>query len=158
MGEAAREKYRDFTFDYSYWSFDSQDEHFATQEQVFKDLGMDVVGNAFEGYNACVFAYGQTGSGKTHTMMGVPSSPVRPLCVQMFDDVHAVLKCSEEFYNIVEWLWLEWQKLNLFYASNLISLRKRERTKERKNNTWIYSTDAASHGRSTLCCVVILQL
>jgi hypothetical protein len=34
------------------------------------DLGMDVVGNAFNGYNVCVFAYGQTGSGKTYTMMG----------------------------------------------------------------------------------------
>ena len=31
---------------------------------------MDVVNNAYIGYNACVFAYGQTGSGKTHTMTG----------------------------------------------------------------------------------------
>ena len=31
---------------------------------------MDVVSNAFAGYNVCVFAYGQTGSGKTYTMMG----------------------------------------------------------------------------------------
>ena len=30
----------------------------------------DVVKNAFDGYNVCVFAYGQTGSGKTYTMMG----------------------------------------------------------------------------------------
>ena len=34
------------------------------------DLGQDVVKNAFDGYNVCVFAYGQTGSGKTYTMMG----------------------------------------------------------------------------------------
>lgn len=40
--------------------------------QVFKDLGLDVLKAAFEGYNACVFAYGQTGSGKSYTMMGVP--------------------------------------------------------------------------------------
>lgn len=37
---------------------------------VFTDLGQDVVKNAFDGYNVCVFAYGQTGSGKTYTMMG----------------------------------------------------------------------------------------
>jgi kinesin family protein 16B len=69
-GDVCREKYKDFTFDFSYWSYDPKDSHFASQEQVFKDLGLDVVGNAFQGYNACVFAYGQTGSGKTHTMMG----------------------------------------------------------------------------------------
>lgn len=43
--------------------------------QVFKDLGLDVLKAAFEGYNACVFAYGQTGSGKSYTMMGVPVGP-----------------------------------------------------------------------------------
>ena len=70
-----------FTFDYAHWSHDRSDEHFATQEKVFNDLGMDVVGNAFNGYNVCVFAYGQTGSGKTYTMMGIDnsqSSPVTP--------------------------------------------------------------------------------
>lgn len=65
-----REHFHDFTFDFSYWSLDGKDEHFATQEQVFNDLGTDVVDCAFQGYNACVFAYGQTGSGKTYTMMG----------------------------------------------------------------------------------------
>lgn len=40
------------------------------QEQIYEDLGTDVVSNALQGYNACVFAYGQTGSGKTFTMMG----------------------------------------------------------------------------------------
>lgn len=59
-----------FTFDFSYWSHDPKDSHFAGQEKVFNDLGTDVVGNAFNGYNVCVFAYGQTGSGKTYTMMG----------------------------------------------------------------------------------------
>ncbi|XP_034232452.1 kinesin-like protein Klp98A isoform X2 [Thrips palmi] len=71
-GDLGRERYKDFTFDYSYWSFDHGDPHYASQEQVFRDLGMDVIDCAFEGYNACVFAYGQTGSGKTFTMMGAP--------------------------------------------------------------------------------------
>ncbi|XP_063222786.1 kinesin-like protein Klp98A isoform X2 [Bacillus rossius redtenbacheri] len=68
--ERGRDDYKDFTFDHSYWSFDSADPHFASQEDVFGDLGTDVVDSAFQGYNACVFAYGQTGSGKTFTMMG----------------------------------------------------------------------------------------
>nr|CAD7257427.1 unnamed protein product [Timema shepardi] len=68
--ESVRERYKDFTFDHSYWSYSSEDPHFASQEQVFGDLGTEVVDSAFQGYNACVFAYGQTGSGKTFTMMG----------------------------------------------------------------------------------------
>ena len=47
---------------------------FLFQEQLYLDLGTDVVLNAQQGYNACVFAYGQTGSGKTFTMMGYPVS------------------------------------------------------------------------------------
>ena len=34
---------------------------FLGQEKVYKYLGSDVLENAFEGYNACIFAYGQTG-------------------------------------------------------------------------------------------------
>lgn len=62
--------YKEFTFDHSYWSHDTLDTNFASQEKVYNDLGTEVVDCAFEGYNACVFAYGQTGSGKTFTMMG----------------------------------------------------------------------------------------
>ena len=34
----------------------------ATQEEVFKKVGMGAVRNALDGYNSTVFAYGQTGS------------------------------------------------------------------------------------------------
>ena len=51
---------------------------------------MDVLDNAFEGYNACIFAYGQTGSGKTYTMMGVRDDPVQAgliprLCTSLYE-------------------------------------------------------------------------
>jgi kinesin family protein 13 len=35
--------------------------NFASQEIVFDALGRDILDNAFQGYNACIFAYGQTG-------------------------------------------------------------------------------------------------
>ncbi|XP_066279376.1 kinesin-like protein KIF16B isoform X2 [Branchiostoma lanceolatum] len=70
-----RERQKHFYYDYSYWSARSSDPHFASQEQVHKDLGEDVLENAFEGYNACIFAYGQTGSGKSYTMMGDQNTP-----------------------------------------------------------------------------------
>ncbi|XP_055716904.1 kinesin-like protein Klp98A isoform X2 [Phlebotomus papatasi] len=66
----SKDNYNEFTFDYSYWSFDHKDEHYVSQEEVYEDLGTDVINCAFQGYNCCVFAYGQTGSGKTFTMMG----------------------------------------------------------------------------------------
>ncbi|ELT98872.1 hypothetical protein CAPTEDRAFT_195907 [Capitella teleta] len=78
---------KDFTFDHSYWSMDSsQMEKYASQQQVFKDLGLDVIKCAYEGYNACIFAYGQTGSGKTYTMMGRPgdSGLIPRICEELF--------------------------------------------------------------------------
>uniref|UniRef100_A0A7N6C353 Kinesin-like protein n=1 Tax=Anabas testudineus TaxID=64144 RepID=A0A7N6C353_ANATE len=70
----SREKLLEFCFDYCYWSVDPTDPHYASQEEVFQDLGVSVLSAASEGYNVCLFAYGQTGSGKTYTMMGTPNS------------------------------------------------------------------------------------
>ncbi|XP_078089759.1 stAR-related lipid transfer protein 9 [Mustelus asterias] len=69
-----RERNIEFTFDYCYWSVDSDSSNFASQELVYQDLGTSVLSGAIEGYNVCLFAYGQTGSGKTYTMMGTPAS------------------------------------------------------------------------------------
>ena len=63
---------KEFAFDYSYWSHDGfvEETHpgaylkalpgsrYADQDKVFKDLGTEVLDNAFEGFNACLFAYG----------------------------------------------------------------------------------------------------
>ncbi|TMS21641.1 StAR-related lipid transfer protein 9 [Larimichthys crocea] len=70
----SREKLLEFCFDYCYWSADPAAPHYASQEEVFQDLGVSVLSGASEGYNVCLFAYGQTGSGKTYTMMGTPDS------------------------------------------------------------------------------------
>ena len=77
-----------FTFDFSYWSHDGAKERpdgynepagpgmaldgatYADQDAVFKDLGLGVLNNAYEGFNSCLFAYGQTGSGKSYSMVG----------------------------------------------------------------------------------------
>jgi hypothetical protein len=56
-----------FSYDHCYYT-DS------TQEQVYEDLGRNIVSQGLEGYNGTIFAYGQTGSGKTHTMMGTADS------------------------------------------------------------------------------------
>lgn len=46
------------------------DPAFASQRQVYLDIGEEMLLHAFEGYNVCIFAYGQTGAGKSYTMMG----------------------------------------------------------------------------------------
>jgi len=61
---------RDFTFDYSYWSFDPAAPNFATNPKVYADLGVNVLNNAWQGFNCCLLAYGQTGSGKSYSMVG----------------------------------------------------------------------------------------
>ena len=51
-------------------SFQDADPHFAGQDQVYSDIGEEMLQHAFDGYNVCIFAYGQTGAGKSYTMMG----------------------------------------------------------------------------------------
>lgn len=46
------------------------DNKYADQVKVFDCLGREILDNAWEGYNCCLFAYGQTGSGKSYSMVG----------------------------------------------------------------------------------------
>lgn len=82
---------KEFTFDYSYWSF-NHDKKFATQNDIFNDLGQDIVTDSLEGYNSCIFAYGQTGSGKTHTMMGQEDSEglIPRICRRLFEQMDTI--------------------------------------------------------------------
>uniref|UniRef100_A0A674JUA5 Kinesin family member 13B n=1 Tax=Terrapene triunguis TaxID=2587831 RepID=A0A674JUA5_9SAUR len=77
-----------FAYDHCFWSLDeSVKEKYAGQDVVFKCLGENILQNAFEGYNACIFAYGQTGSGKSYTMMGTADQPglIPRLCSGLFE-------------------------------------------------------------------------
>lgn len=47
-----------------------EDINYASQQQVYRDIGEEMLLHSFEGYNVCIFAYGQTGAGKSYTMMG----------------------------------------------------------------------------------------
>lgn len=49
---ATRENFHDFTFDHSHWSFEdgkNGHQHVVDQEEVYSDLGVDVVNSAFQG-------------------------------------------------------------------------------------------------------------
>ncbi|CBZ55778.1 putative kinesin [Neospora caninum Liverpool] len=94
---------RTFSFDYSYWSHDGfvndgsgysrpVSSKYADQEKVFNDIGKDVLNNAFEGYNACLFAYGQTGSGKSYSMVGYGANKgiVVRACEEIFERIKSI--------------------------------------------------------------------
>ncbi|KRZ40865.1 Kinesin-like protein KIF13A [Trichinella pseudospiralis] len=75
-----------FTYDNCFWSFRNTDKEYKSQEDVFHDVGHDLLDDVFLGYNACIFAYGQTGSGKSYTMMGTKEQPglIPRLCIELF--------------------------------------------------------------------------
>ena len=79
-----------FTFDRSYWSHNSEDDHYATQEDMYDELGEEFLNHNFEGFNTCIFAYGQTGAGKSYTMMGgagVHRGLIPRTCEDMFERI-----------------------------------------------------------------------
>ncbi|KAK9367727.1 hypothetical protein V1509DRAFT_566360 [Lipomyces kononenkoae] len=91
------DKMKVFKYDRSYWSFDSIDENFVGQQQVFKDLGLPLLDNAFKGFNNCIFAYGQTGSGKSYSMMGPRDEPgvIPRICQELFTRIAEMSKDHE---------------------------------------------------------------
>lgn len=131
--ELGRERIKEFTFDYSYWSVHPSDPHFVTQEQVFNDLGQEVVDNAFEGYNACIFAYGQTGSGKTFTMMGSSDNEglIPRICQAMYTRMKLGQNSGTTFRTEVSYLEIYNEKVKdlLKRESTQHNLRVREHPK-----------------------------
>ncbi|XP_015283376.1 PREDICTED: kinesin-like protein KIF1C [Gekko japonicus] len=100
----AKDAPKNFTFDYSYWSHTSEeDPSFASQWQVYKDIGEEMLLHAFEGYNVCIFAYGQTGAGKSYTMMGKPETGHQGIIPQLCKDLFARVnenKCPNLSYSV----------------------------------------------------------
>ncbi|KAL9590999.1 MAG: hypothetical protein Q9203_000195 [Teloschistes exilis] len=82
---------KNFTFDNSFWSHNTEDEHYAHQEDIYNALGEDFLDHNFEGYHTCIFAYGQTGSGKSYTMMGTPTQPglIPRTCEDLFQRIES---------------------------------------------------------------------
>ncbi|XP_047663248.1 kinesin-like protein KIF1B isoform X8 [Tachysurus fulvidraco] len=88
-----KEAPKSFSFDYSYWSHTTPDDPcFASQSQVYNDIGEEMLQHAFEGYNVCIFAYGQTGAGKSYTMMGKQEDGqegiIPQLCKELFEKIN----------------------------------------------------------------------
>ncbi|XP_055502055.1 kinesin-like protein KIF1A isoform X11 [Leucoraja erinacea] len=86
---------KSFNFDYSYWSHTTPaDINYASQQQVYCDIGDEMLQHAFEGYNVCIFAYGQTGAGKSYTMMGKQEKEQQGIIPQLCEDLFGKINDS----------------------------------------------------------------
>lgn len=113
---------RSFTFDYSYWSHDGEDEDetgylspkegsgYIGQKELFQDIGVEILSNSWHGYNTCLIAYGQTGSGKSWSIFGYGANKgvVPQFCGEMFSDISVKKKdinnnqSYEVFFSMLE--------------------------------------------------------
>ncbi|XP_043951875.1 kinesin-like protein KIF28P [Gambusia affinis] len=110
---------RSFCFDYAYWSHSgfTRDQtglfvpeelggRYADQHSVFQDLGVGILENALQGYNATLLAYGQTGSGKSYSMVGYgPNKGLVPkLCDRLFEAIreHQENRQCQVFFSMLE--------------------------------------------------------
>jgi hypothetical protein len=86
LSNKTRREDKSFTFDKSFWSHNSEDQHYATQEDIYSSFGEEFLDHNFDGFHTCIFAYGQTGSGKSYTMMGTPEQPglIHRTCEALF--------------------------------------------------------------------------
>ncbi|XP_055378395.1 kinesin-like protein KIF13A isoform X4 [Condylostylus longicornis] len=102
-----RKQPKTFAFDHCFYSIDPDASIFASQEVVFNSVGRDILENAFQGYNACIFAYGQTGSGKSYTMMGSQDQKgiIPRLCDELF--AHIADKTTNDLIYKVEVSYME---------------------------------------------------
>ncbi|XP_054089990.1 kinesin-like protein KIF13A isoform X2 [Zeugodacus cucurbitae] len=107
LDKLERKPPKTFAFDHCFYSLNPEDQNFASQESVFDCVGRDILDNAFQGYNACIFAYGQTGSGKSYTMMGsLESKGIIPrLCDKLFSAI--ANKSTQELMYKVEVSYME---------------------------------------------------
>ncbi|XP_025081034.1 kinesin-like protein unc-104 isoform X4 [Pomacea canaliculata] len=125
-------KTKTFEFDHSYWSHtDPSDPSFASQKQVYDDIGLEMLDHAFEGYNVCIFAYGQTGAGKSYTMMGRSDPGQQGIIPQLCEDLFERIKrqnCDEIQFSVeVSYMEIYCERVrDLLNPSNKNSLRVRE--------------------------------
>ncbi|XP_040119169.1 kinesin-like protein KIF14 [Oryx dammah] len=90
-----------FAYDLSFWSVDERHPRFASQMAVYQALAAPLLGQAFQGFNTCLFAYGQTGSGKSYTMMGLSEEPgiIPRFCEDLFAEI-AKKQTEEASYHL----------------------------------------------------------
>ena len=84
---------RDFPFDYVFTK---------EQDEVYDCIGRQMLREAFNGYNVCLFAYGQTGSGKTYTLQGLPGAGLPRDVAPTVDNEGLVPRICRDLFSITQ--------------------------------------------------------
>lgn len=122
--EDDKNRFKIFKFDYSFWSHDGFenkedgyshpiDDRYADQRLVYDVLGKEVLDNAWEGFNCCLFAYGQTGSGKSYSMVGYGANKgIVPIsCNEIFQRIKNTTTAEKSYEVCVSMLEIYNEKL-----------------------------------------------
>uniref|UniRef100_A0A8C5QPP0 Kinesin-like protein KIF14 n=1 Tax=Leptobrachium leishanense TaxID=445787 RepID=A0A8C5QPP0_9ANUR len=123
-----------FSYDFSFWSFDKSHPDYASQKAVYEKLALPLLEISFQGYNTCLFAYGQTGSGKSYTMMGFDEEPgiIPRFCADLFSRIDTQLKQTITFHLEMSYFEVYNEKIHDLFAfktengQNKQALRVRE--------------------------------
>ncbi|KAK3867494.1 hypothetical protein Pcinc_027049 [Petrolisthes cinctipes] len=112
-------------------SIRTSDSNFASQKDVFTDIGEEMLEHAYEGYNVCIFAYGQTGAGKSFTMMGKQEDRqegIIPLiCKDMFNKISTTTDDELQYSVEVSYMEIYCERVrDLLNPKNKGNLRVRE--------------------------------
>lgn len=137
---------KSFNFDYSIWSHDgfiedskgyclkdSNDSSYSDQRDVYEKLGKEILHNAWEGYNCCLFAYGQTGSGKSYSMVGygVNIGIVPIICEEIFKKISTEEQTNKNIKFEVQVSMIEIYNEKVFDL--LVDINQRQNLKIREN-------------------------
>lgn len=101
-----------------------EDSNYASQQQVYRDIGEEMLLHAFEGYNVCIFAYGQTGAGKSYTMMGKQETDqqgIIPLVKTMHTDGLLLSQQESQSESLPVYLSPIMSKLSCLHSTTMIT-------------------------------------
>ena len=78
---------KEFKYNHTFWSHDDKNgKSIFTNSELHSKIGIELLENAYQGFNSTVFAYGQTGSGKSYSIEGIPSDEglLQRVCESLF--------------------------------------------------------------------------
>lgn len=78
---------KSYNYNKCFWSHDNAEgRSIFSNKDLFESVGVEMLNNSYEGFNATVFAYGQTGSGKSYSVEGCPQDVgiLQQVCEALF--------------------------------------------------------------------------
>ena len=83
------------------FNFDKIYNKYYTNDDIFNDIGLEIIDNLINNINSTIYVFGQTGTGKTHTIIGTDKNygVLRILLNYLIDIKKTIKICIIEIYN-----------------------------------------------------------